>query len=280
MEIHVIGIDMSSAFDTINRDKIMTIASDFLEEDELRILRVLLSDTTLEVKIKGAKTEPFESNIGSPQGDSVSGPVFTIYFEKHLEGIRIEIRNAPIHVNEMNKKWIEKRDSCLPREMLYADDADFLTEDPHIKKIIEEKAAPVLQQGNLNVNTTKTEHTILKRGNKLNEKWRKTKKLGSLLGDVEDISRRKQLSAVALNNMNKIWRNRKYKPRKRRIHLYDSLVKSILHYNCSTWGVSKSTRNKLNSFIEGNLEKSLISNGHIKLAARSCTKLQTHGHCQ
>ena len=74
------------------------------------------------------------------------------------------------------KKWIEKRNSCLPREMLYADDADFLTEDPHIKKIIEEKAAPVLKQGNLNVSTTKTEHTILKRGNKLNEKWRKTKK--------------------------------------------------------------------------------------------------------
>ena len=56
--------------------------------------------------------------------------------------------------------------------MLYADDADFLTEDPHIKKIIEEKAAPVLKQGYLNVNTTKTEHTILKRSNKLNEKWR------------------------------------------------------------------------------------------------------------
>ena len=40
MEIHVIGIDMSSAFDTIHREKIMTIASKFLEEDELRILRV------------------------------------------------------------------------------------------------------------------------------------------------------------------------------------------------------------------------------------------------
>ena len=255
MEIHVIGIDMSSAFDTIHRDKILEIASKFLKEDELRILRVLLSDTTLEVKIKGAKTKPFESNIGSPQGDSVSGPVFTIYFEEHLEGIRIEIRNAPIHINEINQKWIEKRDSCLPREMLYADDADFLTEDLHIKKIIEDKAAPILQKGNLNVNTTKTEHTILKRGNKRNEKWRKTKKLGSLLGDAEDISRRKQLSTVALNNMNKIWNNKKYTPRKRRIQLYGSLVKSILLYNCSTWGISKTTQKKINSFHRKQLRR-------------------------
>ena len=61
--VHVIGIDMSSAFDTIHRDKIIEIASKIFDEDEVRILRILLSDTTLEIKIKGAQTTPFKSTL-------------------------------------------------------------------------------------------------------------------------------------------------------------------------------------------------------------------------
>ena len=47
---------------------------------------------------------------------------------------------------------------------------------------------------NLKVNGGKTEYTTLKRRNKQQEEWRHTKKLGSLLGDSEDMCRRKQLS--------------------------------------------------------------------------------------
>ena len=47
------------------------------------ILRVLLSDTNLEIKIPGANTKPFQSNIGSPQGDVLSGFLFTIYFKHY-----------------------------------------------------------------------------------------------------------------------------------------------------------------------------------------------------
>ena len=36
---------MSSAFDTIWRYKLIEITEEFLEEEEMRILRVLLSDT-------------------------------------------------------------------------------------------------------------------------------------------------------------------------------------------------------------------------------------------
>lgn len=168
LEIYVIGIDMSSAFDTIYRHKIMEIAQTFMQEDELRILRILLSDTSLEVKVKGAKSTPFESNIGSPQGDGISGPLFTIYFENHLKEMRQEIENEPIHVTDINPKWIEQRYSCLPKEMTYADDCDFLTEDERIKKAIEKVAPPTLKMGNIIVNESKTEHTLLKRENKKN----------------------------------------------------------------------------------------------------------------
>ena len=61
----------------------MQIAESFLDEDEARFIRRLLSNTTLEVRVKGAGTTPFVSNIGSPQGGSISGPLFEIYFETH-----------------------------------------------------------------------------------------------------------------------------------------------------------------------------------------------------
>ena len=73
---------MSSAFDTMERNKLLEYTEGFLNEDNQRIIRVLLSDTTIEVQVRGAKTKAFKSNIGGPQGDSYSGPQFTTYFER------------------------------------------------------------------------------------------------------------------------------------------------------------------------------------------------------
>ena len=44
LTIYSIGVDMSGAFDTISRDKLIEITEEFLNKDEMRILRVLLSD--------------------------------------------------------------------------------------------------------------------------------------------------------------------------------------------------------------------------------------------
>ena len=57
LTIYSIRLDMSSAFNTIWTDKLIEITEEFLEEDEMRILRVLLSDTNLEIKIQGAYTK-------------------------------------------------------------------------------------------------------------------------------------------------------------------------------------------------------------------------------
>ena len=71
---------MSSAFDKIYRDELFNIVEEFLDEDDLRILSTLLAETNLEVKEKNAQATTCESNIGLPQGDSVSGPLFTQSF--------------------------------------------------------------------------------------------------------------------------------------------------------------------------------------------------------
>ena len=92
---------------------------------------------------------------------------------------------------------------------------------------------------------------------KKDETWRKTKKVGSLIGDEEDIERRKQLATAALNKMEKVWIRGDRVSKKRKIKLYRALVKSILTYNCGTWGVTKATEHKLDTFHRKQLRRIL-----------------------
>ena len=46
---------MSSAFNTINRQKLMNELNTFLDEDECRIIRTLLSNTTISIQLKTVK---------------------------------------------------------------------------------------------------------------------------------------------------------------------------------------------------------------------------------
>ena len=79
--IHLLGLDMSRAFDTINRDKLMTILESIPEitDDDRQLIRILLSNTSLQVQFNGILTAPFQSTIGSPQGDGLSPLLFAIY---------------------------------------------------------------------------------------------------------------------------------------------------------------------------------------------------------
>ena len=199
----ITGIDMSAAIDTIIRARLIEIVKTFLDEDEVRIIRYLLSNTTLKVKING-----------SSQGDGLSGKLYTIYFEASLRELRPILDQA------------QELPPTLPDEAIYADDADFIdVEEGKRKEQLVKHMKPVLGKANLKVNETKTEYTTLERKKKGNwfkvskrsnsgmkmtlskeaEKWRTVMKLGSLLGVTEDINRRKQLSMVALHKMNNVW---------------------------------------------------------------------------
>ena len=67
IEIDITGIDMSTAFDTIQRKQLLQLSTNLVTEDEKRIIQFLLSNTTLNVKISGANTEePLSHNHRHP----------------------------------------------------------------------------------------------------------------------------------------------------------------------------------------------------------------------
>ena len=84
-----------------------------------------------------------------------------------------------------------------------------------------------------------------------------TRKLGSLLGDCEDVARRKQLAAAAFASLWSLWKRGSIISEKRRIRLYKALVLPILLYNSSTWALTKSVLEQLDAFHRRQL-KSLI----------------------
>ena len=253
--IYITGIDMSAAFDTILRPKLIEILKSFLDDDETRIIQMLLSETSLETKMHGAKTESFPTNMGSPQGDGISGPLYTIYFERALRDLRAKMKEFNIS-DDNNYSYPMNTRSSLPDELIYADDTDFLTRKVEIQERTINAATETLTEYNLKVNATKTEYTTLKRGDRNTETWREVKKLGSMLGDREDIARRKQLACSAMRTMRKIWLSSHHKVSlQKQVKLCNSLVMSVLTYNASCWGLTINDENQLDSFHRQLLRK-------------------------
>ena len=75
---------MSSTFDTIIIKGPIEILENKLPQEEIRIARLPLSNTSLDMKTKGIETEGFQSNKRSPQGDRISRIFFNIYLEDSL----------------------------------------------------------------------------------------------------------------------------------------------------------------------------------------------------
>ena len=175
--------------------------------------------------------------------------MFTLYFNRALQQIKDEMQKEPIDCRDINTRCVGKMASSIPEEIVYVDDCDFITEIEKTKDKIYEKAKKIMKNKNLLVSGEKTEYTTVKRGSKEEEReWRNVIKLGSKLGDREDIQRRKELATIALAKNDAIWKKNWKTKLTTSMLLYETIVKSVLLYSCETWGVSKDNQRKLSSF--------------------------------
>ena len=82
-----------------------------------------------------------------------------------------------------------------------------------------------MEEWNLKVNASKTEYTYIDR---TTDEWKITRKLGSLLGDSEDLAKRKNLAIIAFKNMTSVFIRRHKISETRRMRLYNALILPIL----------------------------------------------------
>ena len=247
--LYKMGIDMTSAFDTIKRSVLLDILREAgCSEDDLKLVRYLLSNTKLKIKIEKTVSGEFIVLIGAFQGDSLSGNLFTVYLAGalyHLRAVTMHIRlNPPIS------------DQLLPLEWEYADDADFVDEEEKNLQALLPICKDVLQEWNLLVNESKTEFTqfYIAGKNERDEKgellknrepWRSSISLGSKLCDKEDIQRRCTLGNVAFQDYKKVWEQGQRICLSTRLKIYESLVVSVMLYNCNSWAVPKNYLDKI-----------------------------------
>ena len=122
------------------------------------------------------------------------------------------------------------------------------TSSAHPHTIDERNVAAILGTWSLQVNGAKTERTEIARGkSKEQEGWRSVKKLGSLIGDEEDIRRRKQLSTIAFRSLWQLWARRDRVEEKLRLRLYNAFVLPVMLYNCGTWAPTSAALESLES---------------------------------
>ena len=73
--------DMSSAFDTIKRSTILRLLEDAgCSDDDIRLVRLLLANTKIRVRVNSTLSAEFVSANGAFQGDTLSGTLFTLSF--------------------------------------------------------------------------------------------------------------------------------------------------------------------------------------------------------
>ena len=179
-EIHVTSFDMSSAFDTISRSQLINTCETFLEQDDVTLIKYLLTNTKMIIKMDNRFGNCSSTSIGPPQGDNLSHVLFSIY-------LREALKNLPSHLSR--------------KEIIYADDVDFVTE----KEIDIEEICNTLKKYNLIVNKNKTEIITMKHNSLDNLKF---KKLGSILAMKEEIRNRKAVSMAAMNKLWMLWKKR------------------------------------------------------------------------
>ena len=248
-DFHKMGIDMSKAFETIRRTKVLEVLQQAnCNEDELRLVRLLLANTNLKVCVKKVYSDEFQTSIGSPQGESLSPVLFTCYLAAALATVR-ERSTRP---NPPISTW------GMPLEMEYADDVDFLDEKKETLIALLPIAAAQLKAANLFVNETKTEFTHVylssireQNGNDTSvrgaEKWRKSKILGSLLCSSSDIAARCTMGNIAFQSFWKIWICGTKILLMKKLRVYNATCVSIMLYNCNSWAAPKAALEKLDA---------------------------------
>ena len=224
---------MSRAFNTVNRLKLVQVMDTIVDADERGMIHLLLVNTTLSIRIKDITGTPFTTTTGTPQGDSLSPVWFVCYLEAALRDARAHLHPAT------------QADMLIPPETEYADDVTFIsTSLDHLQQSLPQIQS-ILETWDLHINEAKTEWVELISSNTTNEAWRSVKVLGSLLGDEQDVQRRKQQATIAFRKMMTLWFRRNHVSESRRIRRYQAYVLPTLAYNIGTWGLTKSEFNSL-----------------------------------
>lgn len=158
VDIYFLGIDLSRAFDRVVRARLLhSVASTpGVTEDDTRMVRLLLTDSKLRVRVANTLSSPFDGNMGTPQGDGLSPFLFIFYLDEAMKASGI------MAADKQNRPPLD----CLlrlPALSGYADDVDlYSTSDRFLDQQFDSLKVSFGER-NLIINDDKTERVHIHR---------------------------------------------------------------------------------------------------------------------
>ena len=143
LDIYILLLDMSKAFDTVNRKILLSDLATTLNPDEVHLLGVLTNRPLISIFLDGEVGEGFHSYVGICQGDCLSAVLFIFYLSNALSN------------NLQNPAAADELKALL--DIFYADDLTYVTLTSTSRKDIKEDTPRKLERYNLFVNLGKTE---------------------------------------------------------------------------------------------------------------------------
>ena len=247
--MHLLMLDMSKAFDTVNRSILLKDLSKIIENDELHLISITLNKK-LRVRCGISISKIFHTGV--PQGDSLSANQFTFYLAKAL---KIEHKTQIDHdytsyntqtrkITSLDHNYSKQQNNSINIDQEYADDISVITTNINIINYKKVSLPTILEKRNLTINETKTEEYAITRNG--GDSWKKCRLLGSLLDTQNDIKRRKSLAIRSINKMTNIFYGKLSISIK--LRTFDCYVRSIFLYNSELWTLTTTTENIIDSF--------------------------------
>ncbi|PIK33302.1 hypothetical protein BSL78_29885, partial [Apostichopus japonicus] len=138
-------LDMSKAFDTIQRGSLLTDLEQVLDNDELHLISLLIDNVSYTVKLEGKLGLPFNTNIGSPQGDSASALFFITYLANSLKSDDNDIDAVILPSQLVDHDYsTTTTNSFFTVDQQYADDISWASTGQHILQDIEKRVSDKL----------------------------------------------------------------------------------------------------------------------------------------
>ena len=243
-------IDFKKAFDRVWHKGLWNILRNYnIDENLILIIESLYNKANSAVLINNEIGDFFKTTVGVRQGCLLSPTLFNIFLEKIMQET-LKDHNSSISVGGYN--------ICNLR---FADDIDLMAGSITELQKLTDNLQKCSSAYGMEVSSEKSkvlinEHTvgvydrITMNGEKL-ETVEKFKYLGSTMTkngkSDKEIKIRMATANAAMLNLETIWKSRSITLHTK-IHLYKSVILSILLYGCESWTISKNMEKRLEAF--------------------------------
>jgi len=255
--IHIMGIDLSKAFDCIDRATLMRTLERrrIATEDELRLIQYLISETTMQVKIGKEYGEKFKTIIGTPQGDALSPLLFLIYLEEIIRtaGLEEKLQQRDLiyaYADDVNFAMFEDDGG----ENARCEDAERCTCAKCRARRLERYLPQHFAKRHMQMNAGKTTHVEFVAGSSTEIQL---STVGSRVSGKHECSARIQSANAAFNSMQRIWLRKATISNETKTRLYNCCAQSRLLYNAGASAYRKTELDKLDAAHRRHLRRIL-----------------------